>query len=377
MLIENELFELTKKLVAFKSISPNQEGCIDFIQEYLNDLGFITTRADRNSTSNLIAQFGNEGPTFAFAGHIDVVPPGEPEAWQFDPYTLTLHDEKLYGRGIADMKGAVAGFMLAAKEFINNPFNGSIVLLITSDEEAAATDGTTVMVEYLKTQGIKIDYCLIGEPSSVDILGDIIKVGRRGSLTGHLELIGKQGHIAYPERCNNPIHTFSSALYTLVSTEWDKGTEYFPPTSLQFANLNSGLGVDNVIPGKLFASFNFRYNNLHTAKQLSDKVTIILNNNHLKYNIQWHSSAKPFQTKPGRLTNIVLETIQSVNNVTPQLKTDGGTSDGRFLVEICNEMLELGLSNQSIHQIDEHIYSDDLFTLATIYNTILNKIFND
>ena len=374
-----QLLELSQKLVSFKSVSPDQAGTIDYIEEYLSELGFVFTRLDRNGTSNLIARLGNCAPIFAFAGHIDVVPAGDLSLWNSDPYTLTSRDGYLYGRGIADMKGSVAGFLFAVKEFILHQatFKGSIMLLITSDEEAAATDGTILMVEHLKEQGVEIDYCLIGEPSSVEKLGDVLKVGRRGSLSGHLEIIGKQGHIAYPDLCANPIHLFAKAMHHLTHTQWDTGTDYFPATSFQFANLNSGLGVDNVIPGNLLASFNFRYNNLHTASTLSEKVIAILEQNKLIYNIKWKNSAKPFHTQPGRLVTVVKHSIESKLGISAQLKTDGGTSDGRFLVEICKELLEFGLSNKYIHQINENIQQSDLYDLADTYNIILNKIFND
>ena len=379
MKINNELLKITKDLISFKSISPLQDGSIDYVEGYLKNLGFATSRHDKNDTANLIARFGDQAPIFAFAGHVDVVPSGDTSKWTHDPFVLSNYNNRLYGRGIADMKGAIAAFMFAVNELIKQvkSINGSIMLLITSDEEAAATDGTIVMIEYLKQNNIKLDYCLVGEPSSVDKLGDVIKVGRRGSLTGHLEIIGLQGHIAYPDLCKNPIHLFAATLKELTSTKWDDGNEFFPATSLQFANLNSGLGVDNVIPGSLFASFNFRYNNLHSSDSLIKKVEDILNQHNLKYNIRWRNSAQPFYTKPGRLNKIVVDTISEELKVTPQLKTDGGTSDGRFLVEVSTELLEFGLSNKYIHQINESINEDDLFDLAKTYTIILNKIFND
>ncbi len=379
MEINNKLLKITKDLVSFKSISPFQDGSIDYVEEYLKNLGFVTSRHDKNDTANLIAKFGDKAPIFAFAGHVDVVPAGDLSKWTYDPFVLSSYNNRLYGRGIGDMKGAIAAFMFAVNELLKQvkSINGSIMLLITSDEEAAATDGTTVMVEYLKQNKITLDYCLVGEPTSVDNLGDVIKVGRRGSLTGHLEVIGLQGHIAYPDLCKNPIHLFADALKELTSAKWDDGNEFFPATSLQFANLNSGLGVDNVIPGSLFASFNFRYNNLHSSDSLIKKVEDILNKHNLKYNIRWRNSAKPFYTKPGRLNKIVADTISEELKVTPQLKTDGGTSDGRFLVEVSTELLEFGLSNKYIHQINENINEDDLFALAKTYTIILNKIFND
>lgn len=379
MEINNELLNITKDLISFKSISPFQDGSIDYIEKYLKNLGFVTTRHDRNDTTNLIARFGDKSPIFAFAGHVDVVPTGEISKWTYDPFVLSSYNNRLYGRGIGDMKGAIAAFMFAVNELLKQvkSINGSIMLLITSDEEAAATDGTTIMVEYLKQNNITLDYCLVGEPTSVDNLGDVIKVGRRGSLTGYLEVIGLQGHIAYPELCKNPIHLFANALKELTSTKWDDGNEFFPATSLQFANLNSGLGVDNVIPDNLFASFNFRYNNLHTSDNLIIKVEDILNKHNLKYNIRWRNSAQPFYTKPGRLNKIVVDTISEELKVIPQLKTDGGTSDGRFLVDVSTEVLEFGLSNKYIHQINENINQNDLFALAKTYTIILDKIFND
>ena len=379
MYTNNELLKITKDLISFKSISPFQNGSIDYVEDYLKNLGFVTTRHDRNDTTNLIARFGDKAPIFAFAGHVDVVPTGEISKWAYDPFILSSHNNRLYGRGIGDMKGAIAAFMFAVNELLKQvkSINGSIMLLITSDEEAAANDGTTVIVEYLKQNNITLDYCLVGEPTSVENLGDVIKVGRRGSLTGHLEVTGLQGHIAYPDLCKNPIHLFAETLKALISAKWDDGNEFFPATSLQFANLNSGLGVDNVIPGNLFASFNFRYNNLHSSDSLISKVEGILDKHNLKYNIRWRNSAQPFYTKPGRLNKIVVETIQEELKMTPQLKTDGGTSDGRFLVEVSNELLEFGLSNKYIHQINENINENDLFALAKTYKIILNKILND
>lgn len=376
--MQNELFQLAATLTNFKSISPNQAGGIDFIEQYLTKLGFTTTRVDQNSTSNLIARLGNSAPIFAYAGHIDVVPPGDISKWEFNPFTLTAHNGKLYGRGIGDMKGSVASFMLAVKQFLAEKTaecKGSIMLLITSDEEAAATDGTTVMVEHLKQNNTTIDYCLLGEPTSVDNLGDVIKIGRRGSLTGYLEIFGQQGHIAYPDLCNNPIHIFAPVLTELTQTIWDRGNNHFPPTSFQFANLNSGLGVDNVIPDSLYTNFNFRYNNLQSVESLQAQTLAILDKYKLKYNIKWKNSAKPFYTAPGQLTAVVTQSIEQEIGVTPQLKTDGGTSDGRFLIDICSELLEFGLSNKYIHQINENIKQDDLFILFKTYKTILHKLF--
>ena len=369
-----KLLNNTQQLISFKSISPNQDGAIDYLETYLKKLNFKTSRVDRNSTSNLIARFGTKSPIFAFAGHVDVVPPGNPDKWLHDPFTLYKKNDKLYGRGICDMKGGIASFLTACENFLqqNALFDGSLMLLITSDEESLAIDGTPVIVDYLKQNNIMIDYCLVGEPTSVNNLGDVIKVGRRGSLTGTLEILGKQGHIAYPEFCENPIHKFAPFLLELSQTQFDNGNASFPPTSLQFANINSGLGVANVVPGSLFANFNIRYNDLHTSEDLQAKITALLEKHQLKFTLKWNDSAKPFHTKPGKLNLATKASIKKVCNLDTL-----ATSDCRFLVEVCNELLEFGLPNKSVHQIDENINQADLFNLSTIYYNILDNIFND
>lgn len=380
MLDKKKLYDLTSELISFKSISPNQAGCIDYLQQILTDIGFTITRLDKNNTTNLIAKIGTTGPIFAYAGHIDVVPSGDLSKWSFDPFTLSQTNNELYGRGIADMKGSVSAFIIAVEQFIQNDFtqeNGQIALLITSDEESSAVDGTPLIVEHLKSEGITIDYCLVGEPSCAELLGDTIKVGRRGSLTGYIEVQGKQGHIAYPESCINPIHTFTPALNELISIKWDNGNDIFPPTGLQFANINCGLGVTNVIANTLTANFNFRYNSLHNAHDLKQKVVAILDKYAVNYTVEWANSANPFYTKPGKLLQVITDSIEQQLNLIPQQKTDGGTSDGRFLIEVCTEIVEFGLSNKYIHQIDERIKAEDLYNLANTYYLILNKIFND
>jgi succinyl-diaminopimelate desuccinylase len=406
---KTELLNLTKQLIGFKSITPHQAGSIDFIQAYLEDLKFKTIRLDRNDTSNLFAIWEytdseiNQNtaktlkPIIAFAGHVDIVPTGDITKWQFDPFELTEHNGLLYGRGIADMKGAIASFMYATHEYINsiktqkhiknlvnnntqNNSNIAIAFAITSDEEGHAVDGTPVIVEYLKQQNITLDYCIIGEPSCFNVLGDVIKVGRRGSLTAHLEILGKQGHVAYPELCTNPIHKFAPALNELSSTRWDNGNEcneYFPATSLQFTNINSGIGVNNVVPNNLLTDFNLRYNTSISPDSIKEKVYNILNKYELQYNITWNHSAAPFLAKHGKLLKAVTEAIelQSWNNgITPLLKTDGGTSDGRFLIEVCHELLEFGLNNKYIHQINESIKTSDLLQLTQVYHTVLTLL---
>lgn len=373
----NALLELTKQLISYKSLTPNEAGCIGYIKDYLTPLGFKFIDVNKNETSNLIAIYGDlDKPIFAFAGHVDVVPTGDITKWGSNPFILEEKDDQLYGRGIADMKGAIASFIIAAQQFIanNNIKKNTIVLLLTSDEEGKAVDGTAVIVDYLKKNNIRIKYCIIGEPTSVDILGDVIKVGRRGSLTGHLEIVGNQGHIAYPHLCLNPIHLFAKVMYELSSKTWDNGNEEFPPTSFQFTNINSGIGVDNVIPGVLHARFNLRYNNLHSAQSLQKNVIEILDKYGIQYTITWLDSAKPFMTKKGQLNTAAASAINKVMGINPECKTDGGTSDGRFLVDVCDEVLEFGLNNRYIHQISERIQKSDLIDLVNIYELILENV---
>lgn len=373
-----ELLGLTGRLIKFRSITPDQAGCIDYLEQYLKEHKFTVIRTDRNDTTNLIASYGEGDTTIAFAGHIDVVPPGNPNSWRSkDPFTLYEEDGMLYGRGISDMKGGVAAFIQAVISYVNthDHHKFKIMLLITSDEEGRATDGTKVMVEYLQKENIKLDYVVLGEPSSVEKLGDTIKIGRRGSLTAHLEVKGIQGHIAYPQLLKNPIHTFSKVLNQLIDKVWDNGSEYFPPTSLQFSNISAGLGVDNVTPPSLYANFNFRYNDLHTHESLVKDVETILTQAGLDYEIKWHISSLPFLTKKGKLLEVVTAVIQSQLQISTNPKTDGGTSDGRFLINVCDEIVELGLINKSIHQIDEHVPLNDLEQLSMMYYQILDKLF--
>jgi succinyl-diaminopimelate desuccinylase len=372
-MINKELFELTKRLIKFQSISPDQAGCIDYIAEYLATLGFTNTKLQRNGTTNLIARLGNQSPIFAYAGHIDVVPIGDINKWLHDPFDLHLRDNRLYGRGIADMKGAVAAFLYSVKQFIINykNLNGSLMILITSDEESTATDGTVMMVDYLQERNIKIDYCIIGEPTTINSFGDTIKVGRRGSLSAHLEIFGIQGHIAYPQMCKNPIHQFAEPLTELTSINFADGNEYFPPTVLQFSNLNSGVGVENVIPGVLTAKLNLRYSPVSTIEHLQHIVIQILNKHKLDYKICWFNRGLPFYTRSGNLLKNLTKIIYDNHQIHPTLNTSGGTSDGRFLFAIANEILEFGLSNKYIHQVNENILSNELVFLANIYSQLL------
>lgn len=375
---KDKLLEFTKNLISFKSISPNQAGCINFIENYLKNLGMYTIRVDRDDTSNLIATFNNTNSiSFAYAGHIDVVPPGDLNHWDSDPFKLKQQYGKLYGRGIADMKGSVAAFIIALEHYIKNHTKPDIAILLTSDEESSAVNGMPVIVEYLKQHQFNFKYCVLGEPTSVSTLGDVIKIGRRGSLNAHVQISGKQGHVAYPDLCKNPIHLFAQALMEISSTTWDNGNEYFPPTSLQFTNIHSGIGVNNVIPGALTASFNIRFNDLQTADSLKAKIIEILNKYDLEFDAQWENNAQPFITQGSNLTNIIQSAIFELQHITPLLKTDGGTSDGRFLIEVSKELVEFGLNNSTIHQVNENINETDLYTISDIYYKILNKIFNE
>lgn len=370
---------ILKDLIQFKSVTPDSAGSLEYIVEYVTKLGGVVTWLNRNQTSNVLLSIGSGDRIFAFAGHVDVVPPGDNNDWlSGNPYELYESEGKLIGRGVADMKGAIAAFMAALTRFVENgrdKNNYRILLLLTSDEEGSAVDGTPVIVEYLLSEGIRLNYCLVGEPSCVDKIGDTIKVGRRGSLTGDLLIHGIQGHIAYPHLCVNPIHEFAAALSELVAIKWDAGNQYFPPTSLQFANLNSGLGVTNVIPGTLSTNFNFRYNNLHTVLDLQEKVSAVLDKYQLKYNLTWRHSAEPFLTPSGDLLSFCQKAISDICNIDTQFKTDGGTSDGRFLIKVSDEIVELGLLNASIHKVNESTSLEDLIRLSSIYEKILDEVF--
>lgn len=377
--MNNFVLTLLSDLIAFPSITPNHAGSLTYIEQLTQKLGGKSIKIERNQTSNLIVSFGRGNVTFAFAGHVDVVPPGNLLGWHNNPFELYKDGDNLIARGVADMKGAIAGFLIALSKFITlyDQNHYKILLLLTSDEEGTATDGTRIIVEHLQNSGTKLDYCIIGEPSSSNVLGDTIKIGRRGSLTGELTINGKQGHIAYPELCINSIHNALPVLSDLIKYNWDTGNKFFPPTSLQFANINSGLGITNVIPGQLTTNFNLRYNNIHTIEDLKIKTQQILSKYKLDYELNWYHSAQPFITKIGRLCEITKDSIMEVCGIESEYRTDGGTSDGRFLTEISDELLELGFRNNSIHQINESILYSELDQLTKIYYSILCKIFND
>ncbi len=361
---------LTCELIRRASVTPDDAGCLDVIGERLSRCGFTLERIDHNGVSNLWATRGESGPTFCFAGHTDVVPTGDLSAWQSPPFEPVIRDGVLYGRGAADMKGSVAAMVTALERLSAETLPGTLAVLFTSDEEGIAVDGTRRVVELLRERGTRIDYCLVGEPSSQRQLGDLLRIGRRGSLTGRLTVRGVQGHVAYPDRVKNPIHLALPALAELTATTWDQGNEFFPATSFQISNLNAGTGADNVVPGTLQAVFNFRYSTASTAEGLKARVAAVLERHGLDHEVEWHLSGEPFLTRPGHLLSAVLAVLEATLGVTPELSTGGGTSDGRFIATHGTEVVELGPINATIHQIDECVKVADLAPLSLVYERI-------
>jgi succinyl-diaminopimelate desuccinylase len=371
--------ELAQDLIGRASITPEDAGCQAILAKRLAPLGFRAEPMRFGAVDNLWLRRGNTAPLVCFAGHTDVVPTGPLEKWQSNPFVPDIRNGVLYGRGAADMKSSLAAFVTAIEAFVTRypEHRGSIALLITSDEEGIATDGTVRVVDTLRNRGERIDYCIVGEPSSATVLGDTIKNGRRGSLSGELLVRGIQGHIAYPAQARNPILTFAPAMAELAAIEWDTGSEYFPPTTWQISNINAGTGANNVIPGELKVSFNFRFSTASTVEKLKQRVHAVLDRHRLDYDLQWHLSGMPFLTPRGRLVDSVMAAVREVNGVTPELSTAGGTSDGRFIASICPEVVELGPVNASIHKLNEHIAVADLETLASIYRQALVHLLND
>ncbi len=361
--------ELAKQLIARPSVTPDDAGCQELMIERLKPLGFVIHRLRFGPVDNFWARRGTAKPVIAFAGHTDVVPTGPKEKWASDPFVPTVRDGFLYGRGAADMKGSLAAFITSIEDFVAQHPNhkGSIALLITSDEEGPSVDGTVKVVEWLEDRGEKIDYCLVGEPSCVKCLGDTLKNGRRGSLNGQLTVHGKQGHIAYPHLVRNPIHLAAPALADLARTEWDRGNEFFPPTSFQISNIHSGTGADNVVPGHLDLKFNFRFSTAVTEEQLKTRVEDALKRHGLDYEVRWSLSGKPFLTQPGALVEALRTAVRGELGVDPALSTGGGTSDGRFIAPTGAQVVELGPMNETIHQIDERVSVQDLEKLSRIY----------
>ena len=360
---------LARELIARRSLTPDDAGCQELIIERLRPLGFQIERLDSRGVSNLWARHGSARPLFCFAGHTDVVPTGPLDTWHTDPFAPTEKDGLLYGRGAADMKTGLAAFVTAAEEFVRRhpDHPGSVALLITSDEEGQAIDGTVKVVERLQSRGERIDYTVIGEPSSTACFGDTIRNGRRGSLSGHLRVYGVQGHIAYPHLAANPIHLAAPALAELATTVWDEGNEHFPATSFQISNIQGGTGAFNVIPGTIDVYFNFRFSTASTAAGLQQRTEDILRRHGLNFDVKWNHNGKPFLTPRGTLVEALSATVGKITGVVPQLSTSGGTSDGRFICDICDQIAEFGPINASIHKVDEHIAIGDIDRLHAIY----------
>ena len=365
--------ELLEELIARPSVTPDDQGCQALMAERLGKLGFAIEPMPFGEVENLWARRGSSGPVLCFAGHTDVVPAGDLDAWSSDPFIPTERDGLLFGRGAADMKASLAAMLVAIERFLaSHPeHQGSIALLITSDEEGPARDGTLRVMETLSARGEQIDWCVIGEPSSLETLGDTVRIGRRGSLSGMLTVKGVQGHVAYPQLADNPIRRFAPALAELHDIEWDSGNEHFPPTSFQVVQLDAGVGAPNVTPAELYARFNFRYSTEWTHEDLERRVGEILDRHGMQYELRWHLSGKPFLTEPGRLTEATAAAIREVAGISPELSTGGGTSDGRFISPAGVDVVELGPVNASIHKIDEHVRIADVPRLTAMYQRIL------
>lgn len=374
--MDDKTLALAKALIARRSLTPEDAGCQALIAERLAPLGFEIHHLRFGAVDNLWARRGRGAPLFAFVGHTDVVPTGPLSQWTSDPFTPAMRDGYLYGRGAADMKSSVAAFVTAIEDFVatNPEHRGSIAVLLTSDEEGPAVDGTVKVIEWLSARGERIDYALVGEPSCVEALGDTIKNGRRGSLTGRLTVLGTQGHVAYPERALNPIHALAAPLAELCATRWDDGNAHFPPTSFQISNVHAGTGADNVIPGEIELTFNFRFSTASTEAQLRERVEATLRRHGLSYRLAWTLSGAPFLTPAGKLVDAVRMAVHATVGRSPALSTGGGTSDGRFIAPTGAEVVELGPLNASIHKLDERIRVADLPALSAIYRRALETL---
>jgi len=368
--------ELAQELIARRSVTPQDGGCQALLARRLERAGFRCEPMPFGEVSNLWARRGSAAPVLCFAGHTDVVPTGPLAEWHSDPFVPTIREGRLYGRGAADMKSSIAAFVVAAERFIAErpEHSGSIALLITSDEEGPSIDGTARVVERLKQRGETIDYCIVGEPSSMDALGDTLKIGRRGSLSGKLVVRGVQGHVAYPQFVKNPVHLVAPALAELVRAQWDAGNEQFPPTSFQVSNIHAGTGAGNVVPGAVEVDFNFRFSTESTDASLRERVEALLRKHALDFSVQWTLGAKPFLSRRGRLADLVLEVAKRHTGRAGELATTGGTSDARFIIDICPEVIEIGPVNMSIHKLNEHIALEELAVLPLIYLDTLRAL---
>jgi succinyl-diaminopimelate desuccinylase len=372
----NATLELTQQLIRRRSVTPEDDGCQALVAGRLAPLGFRAETIASSGVANLWLRRGASSPVLVFAGHTDVVPAGPLEQWRSDPFTPTVRDGLLYGRGASDMKSSVAAFVVAAEEFVraHPQHRGSIALLLTSDEEGPATDGTVKVVDALRARDERIDYCIVGEPTSVDALGDTIKNGRRGSLSGRLVVRGIQGHVAYPHLARNPVHQLAPALAELATERWDDGDDSFPATTFQVSNVHAGTGATNVIPGTCEVDFNLRFAPVSTAESLMQRIEAILRSRDLEFDLAWTVGAQPFSTAPGPLSAALAAAIRDVTGRETQLSTTGGTSDGRFIAMICPQVVEFGPPNASVHKIDEHIAVADLDPLMNIYRGALERL---
>lgn len=368
--------DLAKELISIPSVTPEDKGCQEIIASRLKAIGFTIENLRFGEVDNLWARSGSTGPLLVFAGHTDVVPTGPLEAWSHDPFKPTIVDGILYGRGAADMKSSIAAMVCACEQFISSSPEpkGSIAFLITSDEEGPAIDGTVKVIEQLEQRGEKIDWCLVGEPSSTKSVGDVVKNGRRGSIGATLTVNGIQGHIAYPHLADNPIHLFAPVLNDLVDEQWDNGNDFFPPTSFQISNINAGTGATNVIPGTVEVLFNLRYSTEITHETIKQRIHAILDSHNIDYDINWQHSGEPFLTAKGELVDAAQASIKSVCGVDTELSTAGGTSDGRFIAPTGAQVVELGPVNESIHKIDENINIAELDQLTEIYGVLLKRL---
>ena len=368
--------ELAQELIRRRSLTPEDAGCQELVAARLAAASFRCESIRCGEVSNLWAKRGNARPLLCFAGHTDVVPTGPLSDWHSEPFTPTLRDGRLYGRGAADMKSSIAAFVVAAEAFVRErpAHAGSIAFLLTSDEEGPSVDGTVRIVEQLKARGEMLDYCIVGEPSSARTVGDMIRVGRRGSLSAKVTVRGVQGHVAYPEQVTNPIHLLAPALAEIAATAWDQGNEFFPPTSFQASNLNAGTGAENVVPSAAELLCNFRFSTASTEQSLKERFEDTLKKHGLDYAVAWTLGGKPFLSKPGKLTEAVKQSVQANTGCNPVLSTAGGTSDGRFITDICPEVVELGPVNASIHKLNEHIELAALEKLPRIYLDILRTL---
>lgn len=372
----SKTLSLAEDLIALTSVTPTDAGCQQRLVSILTPLGFNCETIQSGDVTNLWARRGTEQPLLVFAGHTDVVPTGPIEQWQSHPFAPTQRDGKLYGRGAADMKTSIAAMAVATEEFIaeHPDHKGSIAFLITSDEEGPATDGTVVVCDTLKARGEQLDYCVVGEPTSSKTLGDMIKNGRRGTMSGRLAVKGIQGHIAYPHLAKNPIHLALPALAELASEVWDQGNEYYLPTSWQVSNIHGGTGASNVIPGEVVIDFNFRFSTASTSDGLQQRVHAILDRHGLDYELKWTVGGQPFLTPKGTLSGALAAAIEAETGIEPELSTSGGTSDGRFIAQICPQVIEFGPPNASIHKIDEHIELRHIEPLKNIYRRTLENL---